>query len=101
MLVGAVVPPEHPLDTSGWSRLARAGAGVENHSVSAPPPLLYRCTVCEADLTYEAVRHIACCRACGGSLLRVDAAPPRAPAATPSRRVKRRGGRLASPLPAR
>lgn len=101
--MGAAAAPGHPLDTSGWFRLARLGAGAENRGVSAPPPLLYRCTVCEADWTYEAVRYVACCRACGGSLMRSDAAaPPAAPAAAaPARRVKRRGGRLASPLPAR
>jgi hypothetical protein len=68
--------------------------------MTAPPAPLYRCTVCEVDWTYEAVRHIACCRACGGSLLvrRSDTAPA-SPAA--GRRFSRRRARVARPLPAR
>jgi hypothetical protein len=31
---------------------------------------VYRCTVCEEDWPYEAVRHLARCRACGGGLRR-------------------------------
>ncbi|MDQ6806459.1 MAG: hypothetical protein M3065_16175 [Actinomycetota bacterium] len=29
---------------------------------------LYRCTVCDEEWTYEAVQHVARCRACGGGL---------------------------------
>lgn len=64
-----------------------------------PQAPLYRCTVCEADWAYEAVRHIACCRACGGSLVRrPDVAPASPP---PGRRFIRRRARAAPPLPAR
>jgi len=52
------------------------------------PTTVYRCTLCEADWTYEAVRHVARCRACGGSLRRRENPP--APSSTkPARRVKR------------
>ena len=32
----------------------------------------YRCTVCGVLWSYEAVRHLACCRDCGGGLLRTS-----------------------------
>ncbi|MGO9887890.1 MAG: hypothetical protein ACLP0L_08285 [Solirubrobacteraceae bacterium] len=51
------------------------------------PTIVYRCTLCEADWTYEAVRHVARCRACGGSLRRRE--DPPAPSTAPVRRGKR------------
>jgi DNA-directed RNA polymerase subunit RPC12/RpoP len=53
---------------------------------------LYRCTVCEEDWTYEAIQHVARCRACGGGLLRV---------AGDGRGRARAGVRAVADLPAR
>ena len=36
---------------------------------------LYRCTVCDAEWRYEAIRHVARCCACGGALIRDHRAP--------------------------
>jgi hypothetical protein len=59
--------------------------------------MLYRCTLCEADWTYEAVRHVARCRACGGSLRRHEDPPARS--STKPRRVKRVRRRSALAFP--
>jgi hypothetical protein len=40
---------------------------------TAPRP--YRCTVCDAAWSYEAVKYVARCPACGGTLLRREEAP--------------------------
>jgi hypothetical protein len=34
------------------------------------PNATYRCTVCAVIWSYDAVRHLACCRDCGSGLLR-------------------------------
>ena len=34
------------------------------------PNATYHCTVCGASWSYEAVRHLACCRDCGSGLVR-------------------------------
>jgi hypothetical protein len=41
--------------------------------IAAKPisPPMYRCLECDADWSYEAVRHTACCAACGGGLVRL------------------------------
>ncbi len=43
----------------------------------APEPD-YRCMVCQAEWPYARVRALACCRCCGGSLMKVTPAaePP-------------------------
>jgi hypothetical protein len=44
-------------------------------AVMAPKPTsppMYRCLECDADWSYEAVRHTACCAACGGGLIRLS-----------------------------
>jgi predicted nucleic acid-binding Zn-ribbon protein len=38
--------------------------------VKPGPSATYRCTVCGVTWSYEAVRHLACCRDCGSGLLR-------------------------------
>jgi hypothetical protein len=52
------------------------------------PSATYHCTVCGASWSYEAVRHLACCRDCGSGLLRdlgddAVVAPRQRPSETP------------------
>jgi predicted RNA-binding Zn-ribbon protein involved in translation (DUF1610 family) len=46
----------------------------------------YRCTVCDAAWSYEAVQYVACCPACGGTLLHREEAPRTQPGPSSRRR---------------
>jgi predicted nucleic acid-binding Zn-ribbon protein len=74
------------------------------------PNITYRCTVCGVIWSYEAVRHLACCRDCGSGLLRTVPARDVGGAAddgAAGRRQRRpdvtaeRGTRSAAPIRAR
>jgi hypothetical protein len=45
-------------------------SGTEQAPRRIDQPVLYRCTACERDWSYEVVQHIARCPTCGGGLLR-------------------------------
>jgi predicted nucleic acid-binding Zn-ribbon protein len=67
----------------------------------------YRCTVCGVTWSYEAVRHLACCRDCGSGLLRTVPGLDLGDDGAAGRRQRRpdasaeRGPRPAAPIRAR
>ena len=64
------------------------------------PSATYNCTVCGVVWSYEAVRHLACCRDCGSGLLRTSPAPDVGGAADQFKAGRRQRQGDSSPEPA-
>jgi hypothetical protein len=71
------------------------------------PEATYHCTVCGVNWTYQAVRHLACCRDCGSGLMRTSPTPdlggpldetPTAPRQRQTDPSPARGTRSAAPM---